>query len=426
MEVGLRSLPVLTLCVFVALFVASQTTARSLFESQITSGAETVSVGTGSLQEVPDLFSVNRLQNAFPGFNPLVNSFSASLDARGLPLPIAFNAGTQTISVTIPGGSLLRFDEGSLTANLNALENWFKGDFNSATATAAQLDRLLHELVASSPVDPVAGNPNSLLSKMANADYRLGASGPFLSRQTRPKTAPDQAGAGFRVGHADADSFSVQSFDLPLDYRANFQTLPELSLIASLPISLTLTEGEWSLMGSVGFGAQVRMFDVWALTPMLRFGTVGSLDVGAAAFIPSGTVTSHLDAGKLAELWLGQGLPGDLRIGIVQQLGYAETVDTFSLGGFQFRYGIEEVVIKNGGYLSGRIGTAKWAWRIFGHDTRFVGSPLFLNAEAELGVAAALHDSVGVAPYEVLHLGLSYVGDFDRYNGVSVGVRGRY
>lgn len=62
-----------------------------------------------------------------------------------------------------------------------------KGDFESPTAPGFALTRLLRAFVAESPVEPVAGNPNSLETRMLVADFDLSTSGPFIrSHQPLP------------------------------------------------------------------------------------------------------------------------------------------------------------------------------------------------------------------------------------------------
>ena len=62
-----------------------------------------------------------------------------------------------------------------------------------------------------------------------------------------------------------------------------------------------------------------------------------------------------------------------------------------------------------------------------GNDTRWAGTDLFLDSSAEIGVALLRLGSVAsMWPYESVNLNVGYVGDFDAWNGVTVGLRGRF
>jgi hypothetical protein len=65
------------------------------------------------------------------------------------------------------------------------------------------------------------------------------------------------------------------------------------------------------------------------------------------------------------------------------------------------------------------LGRSKVAWKLFVSDTRFIGSSLFLQGQAELGFGTALYRYIGLARYERLVLSVSYVGDVDLYDAFS-------
>jgi hypothetical protein len=83
-------------------------------------------------------------------------------------------------------------------------------------------------------------------------------------------------------------------------------------------------------------------------------------------------------------------------------------------------------VFRNGGYVRGTFGQSGWGWRFFGNDTRFSGSDLFFQSHADIGAAVLRAGNAAGFLYESLSLDVSYFGDFDAYNGISLMLRGRF
>jgi hypothetical protein len=402
---------------------ASPTSASPSFSS---------STGTNKLREVPDIIDESALDDLFSGvtdFNPLFDGLAVGYDLRGLPAIVEWDpaiGGQGALSVIVPGvieRGQLTFSAGSFEEDLEAFEEWLKGNVDGPNSPQNLLTDLLQALVASSPVEPVAGNPNSMMTRMTGHDFMLGGEGPFIHSDGRIPDAPDQTGLGLYAGYASAGPYDQELLELPFDHRFNLRSAPNWSILLSIPITATFTEGQWTAMGSLGLGFQYRPFDWWALTPMFRVGAVGSLDVGAAALLYSGTLTSdiHFDLARASN-----GLSG-ITLGITNQAGFSETVDGITIGDFNLDYDLTNGVFRNGGYLRGAFGKGAWGWKFYGNDTRWAGSELFLDSSAEIGVALLRIGSVGSKwPYESLNLSAGYVGDFDQWNGVTIGLRGRF
>lgn len=406
------------------LAICGAASAENLFSSRIVSGAETARLGTNRLLNVPDLYDTNALDEAFPaGFDPTIQGFVAGVNLRGVNALLSFDHLDQELVVAIPGViDPLTFNEDTLDANLDALDDWFEGDWDTATAPQDGLDNLLQSWVARSPVEPVAGNPNSLMTRMANADFHLGGEGPFLHGDTPLDAAPGQTGIAFDYSHTQTDKWDVDTYELHFDHRFNFSSVPNLSVLVSFPVIGSQTEGSWTGMGSLGLGVQYRPTRRWSLTPMLRVGAAGSVTVGAAAMVVTGTLTSHTGF-SLREL--SPALP-DVRLGLTNQMGYAQSIDGITIGDFEFNYGLKNGVFRNGGYFAGRFGTSSLGWKLFGNETRWVGDDLYLESYANLGAEVYKLSEVAGQPFEQLTLSLSYLGDFGKWDAVSAGLRGRF
>jgi len=104
------------------------------------------------------------------------------LISGGVGTVIEFEANSSELIFRIPGKDFeVRFDGGSRDESQEQFEDWLKGEFESAEAPGKSLTRFLQITVALSPVDPVAGNPNSLMTRMVIDDFNQGITGPFIS-----------------------------------------------------------------------------------------------------------------------------------------------------------------------------------------------------------------------------------------------------
>lgn len=397
--------------------------AEKLFSSRIDAGGDVATEGTDRLLDVPDLYDSDTLDEIFPGFDPSFEGFTADINLRGVPANLSFTAADQTLEVQIPGViDPIFFDEGSLDANLDALEDWFEGDWDSATAPQAGVDELLRAWVAESPVEPVAGNPNSLMTRMTNADFQLGGEGPFLHGGAPLAAAPGQTGIGLGYSYAKAGPWDVNAYEFNLDHRFNFRSLPWMSVLVSLPLAGTETQGSWTGMGSLGLGVQFRPTRRWTLTPMVRVGAAGSVTVGAAAMLLSTTLTSHT-AISLREI--SSALP-DVQLGFTNQAGYAQSIEGITIGDFKLDYGLKNGILRNGGYFAGRFGTSSLGWKLFGNQSHWLGDDQYLDSYANLGAEVQWLGEVAGQSFQRLTLSLSYVGDFGNWDALSVGLRGRF
>jgi hypothetical protein len=140
---------------------------------------------TNDVRSLGDQISPENLGNLFPGksfVDPTQIDLQASLNLRGVPLDVDFSGANETFVVTADFlAGELHFDGLPLDEAAEAFEDWLTGQVPDTVSTAAdaQLTQLLQELVALSAVDPIAGNPNSLQSRMFEAAYSTGTTGVY-------------------------------------------------------------------------------------------------------------------------------------------------------------------------------------------------------------------------------------------------------
>jgi hypothetical protein len=388
--------------------------ARDLYTTRIVTVTGSAGDETDSFLDVPELFDVENLAKLLPGFDPSIHALTATLDVRGLPSEIAWNPLTTTLTLRVLGEEV-NIEGSSIDDALDELEDWFQGE---DALGSLEVTDLLQGLVAYSPVDPVAGNPNSLQSRMFQTDFDFGTQGPFTSGSERLDEAPDQWGVGLDYGYAEANRFDVHAVDLPLAYRLNFRN-PQWSLLFSLPLTATFTEEQWSVMGSAAMGFQYRPFDWWALTPMVRIGGVGSVDVGALALLYSVTLTNHMRFE-----WRG------IEFAMGNLGGFTQSIDGIEFGDYELSYDLTNPILTNGGTISGNIPAELLSralrWRLYGWNTQIFGDDVYAKSQTEVGFSLALQGAVAEESYDFASMSLGYVFGNNDYDGLSFRMRFRF
>jgi hypothetical protein len=392
--------------------------ARKLFETGIVvgGGGSEEFAGTNKLKKVPDMYDRSALEALFGTGDFLTQGFTAALDLRGLVGALIWDPA-QGLALVIPGVLNIEFTGTEYDEVLDDLEDWLKGDFESDLAPESALTALLQGLVEHSPVDPFAGNPNSLQSRMLSSDYRLGTEGPFTSGDEKLDPSTNLVGLGLEYGHFSGGPYSGEVVELPIDYRINLSH-PKWSVLMNLPLTATFTEGQWSILASGALGAQFRPTDWWALTPLFRMGAAGSIDVGALGILYGLTLTNHM---RLFE-WRG------MRLAMGNMAGFTNSVDGVDFAGYEFTYDITNPVFRNGGYVEGEfelLGIPA-GWKVFGSNMLLFGDDLYAESQNEVGAQLSTLGRVGGKPYEAIGFSVSYLFGGDDYDAVSLRLRFRF
>lgn len=360
------------LAIAITCLIPSQVEARDLYVSGISIDGQTAATrSTNQAREIPKLFDSGTLSQIDPGYVP-TDSVVAALDLRGLQGSLSYAVNSDALRLRIPGAGIdVTFSGSSRNDSLDQFEDFLKGDFSAAGFSTTDI---LQALVAHSPVDPVAGNPNSLQSRMFDSDFRMGTSGAFSS-WAEGSALPNLVKLDLGASYTNSDGFDVVGIDLPIHASFGFE---RLALLVDVPIAFTSTEGAWSGMGSGGLGLRVAPFKWWALTPAARIGGVGSLDLGGLAVLYNATLTSHMRFSF-----------GPLSLGIGNMGGYTSSIDAVEMAGYSLDYELTNWVTRNGGYVEGNFGSDTLGlglgWRVHGSDVRFFGDDLYLDNYAEVG-----------------------------------------
>lgn len=387
--------------------------ARKLYIAVITvDGTDTLRKGTNSILSVTEFFDNTSLEELFPDYTPNSGVFSR-IDFRGVGAILTLEQNSTKLTFAIPGTDFsVSFEGDTRDESQEQFEDWLKGDFESPEAPKQSLTILLQILVELSPVDPVAGNPNSLMTRMFLADFEQGITGPFISSNSPLPGQKNYFSISADVGFFNADVFSGEFYNLPINYRWNLKSRPKLSLIVDFPITLTRTETAWSYLASLGLGAQYRPTKWWSLTPMGRVGGVGSFDVGALAVLFSGSITNYFHY-SFPNTHLGWGSMG----------GITTTLDGIKINDWDLSYDLTNYVWRNGGDV-----TQKTGWNMFGNPlgfkfflnhTKFWGNALYIESFFDMGIGLVTIDKIGYAYAEKIGLSFTFsIGadnDYENY-----------
>ena len=355
--------------------------AADLFKLDVTVHPGTPAEQTGStgFANVKDLF--NQLDG--PGLQQVSNSYSdtaatnARIDYRGLPMSIDMAAGGTAVTLKIPGVIPDQvFDKGSTRdANLNAVDDFFKRNGDSL------MSAIQKKLAATSPVDPIAGNPNSLQSTMVASGFDQAFTAFASNVKAAPTTtaqAADSSGLvalGLRFGSYSQNGLRSESVTLPLSYTyRGFGEGRQLSL--NLPITVGQVGSAKVLQGGLGVAYRHPMNENWALTPAASLGAAGSIDMGSAAAMTSYSVTSQYTIA----------LDGyDLSIG--NMIGRYETLK-IQTKDYSYDPGISNTIYRNGVMLSQPVVLEgkPLALEFSAVNTVFTGSELYNKWTNEFGV----------------------------------------
>lgn len=408
MSIRLKYLLILILFMLYPVF---DSTAKQLYIAVITvDGTDTAREGTNSILKVTEFFDNTSLEDLFPNYTD-TSSVTALVNFRGVGTVIQFEANSSELIFRIPGKDFeVRFDGGSRDESQEQFEDWLKGEFSSADAPRKSLTRLLQIVVAESPVDPVAGNPNSLMTRMILDDFNQGITGPFISSNTPVKGQKNYFSLSAEVGFFNGGPYEGETYSIPISYKWNLKSMPKLSFIVDFPVLLTRTQTAWSYMGSLGLGAQYRPTRWWSLTPMARIGGVGSFDVGALAFPVSGTLTNYLHYKFPAT-----------HLGFATQSGAITTIDGIKIAGWDLSYELTNYVLRNGGdvlqEMDFKIFGGQAAFKFFLNHTKFWGDELYLESFFDMGVGLVSIKKIDYTFVEKINLSFNYaVGVDDEYD----------
>jgi hypothetical protein len=369
----------------------------------ITGSTSSVLMG---LATVTDLFAKST-NGGLTQVNANYNNNSAAVirfGYRGLPIVLTTTAASTAVTMQIPG---LNFSQtfstqGTRDANVEDIKTFLKNSGGDI------LNRLQQLLAKSSPIDPIAGNPSSMQSRMVSDDFDRNftqfasnikeGGGPVSGGPVESGTVNNLVGIGVSYGNYSQAGLNSSVVTLPLAYTFRPDIDPRRQLTIYAPITVTEVAGAKSYGVNLGMSYRLPMNDDWALTPAFGYGLSGSVDLGSAAAIMSASLTSQYTM-RMSSY--------DLAIG--NMVGLYQS-SKFTAGDYSFDPQIKNTVFRNGVMASfptlmmGR----KMALEVSYVNTMFTGTELYSNQSNEIGVTLGTNKNANSAR-SYLRAGVTYL-----------------
>ena len=376
---------------FLTCFSASAV-AADLFRLRIeVGGVESKTFSFDNVEEAIDQFEQENFDAEFSSYTD-TSTAMAELDFRGLDMRLSFVDTTSKLVLEVPSiGIRETFTGADRDGSVDELEEFLKDQGSDI------LNRIQAALIAQSPVDPIAGNPGSMMGSMVSRQFELGFSDQVTS------LGPESGGApAAEDGPADADVVSgnpdnlihiaprfgrltsggrtSRIITLPLGYSFRLKEGSATGLRSvdlSLPISWADVEGGESYALSFNTGLTWGMSERWSLSPAAGAGLAGSRDLGAAGGVGSISLTSAVSFPlRVYQLNVGN------------MVGFYRTLDV-KIGKYSFDPGVSNTVLRNGLMVSRsrKVGKRDVVTEFWLTDTRFFGSDLFSEYYDEFGIS---------------------------------------
>jgi hypothetical protein len=389
--------------------------ARDLVTITVEAQGVVSSQGFDSLPDAIDFFGDNGFTLINAAYDP-TQPASGVGDFRGFTLIAEYPTTGPELLFTVPGvpACTRQFNGATREASRDALESFLENNLDGC------LTSILQGMVANTGIDPVSGNPNSLMALMAAADFGMGTS---LGSEPRSRArtsgeavaAPRMPSVQGRFGRYEVDGFNQNVVQLPLGYKIPLAD-PRWAVLIDVPLTFIDTEGGQSYSGSAGVGLRMPVLDNWSLTPIARIGGVGSDDLAAFSGVYSLSLVSDLvfDLGKLE--------PGGLELVIGNSVTFLKS---FSVGGgnADFDYELTNTVFRNGVGVQGPLnGTTLFGepltWELAAINTQFTGDDTYVSNYTEVHATVGTRTEDRTMVWDSFRLGLSYTFGDQGYDGL--------
>ena len=351
----------------------------------ITGGVVSAPFGASTVQELRDQITDSGLKQVNANYSA-TGSAVIRAGYRGLPIVLSSTNNSTAVSLNIPSIGLAK----TFSSKTNRDDNT-KDLFDYLKSTGEDvLNQLQQKLAEKSPIDPIAGNPASMQTRMVMDDFDRSFT-QFASNikasSADQSSAPGLIGPGLSLGTVSSGGISTNSTTLPLSYTIRNDLDPRKQWSFHLPLTTSDTAGGKSYGGSLGVAYRFPVNDEWALMPSVSYGITGSADLGAAAAMLAASVTSQymmrMDGYDLAF--------GNM-IGMYQS-------SKLSAGDYAVDPKINNTVFRNGvmaSFPTDAFGT-RAAIEVSFILTNFTGTALYSNQYQELGVTLGTNKSANAA-----------------------------
>lgn len=378
--------------------------ARQPYHATATVGFDSAMVSDPNLVDLSRNLKTTSLEQLLPLYTP-TSAIAFNINLRGINAIAAFAASSTTLVVAIPQAGITESFTGATRDDSIIL-------FKDYLRDGGNRHRMLRAYAKYSPIDPIAGNPNSLMAQMAQSDYLLGHLSPLVGCNCCWNAQPvvHQFQAGLNTTRAFSDGYETTTMALPLRYSYS----PNLNwaFILDAPIVYIRNGGASSINTSFGFGLRLPVTYNWSLTPILRLGSGGSLDLCASGNFVSAGLTSVYNY----KIW-------DYVISMTNNAGYITSTNLW-LTGVNFNYHLQNYILKNGFSLTSCEGLCLFNrsvnFSVSFVDSYFTTNRLFIRHYDEIEVSLITSCLNPRLDYDCLIIGFAYQFGEKSYKGYSL------
>ena len=285
------------------------------------------------------------------------------------------------------------------------LVDWLKGKQNQLGGDSnGILTKMADSWVSYTTIDPVAGNPNSMMANMAYQNYDMAADGIYDGDATGfglLSTVPSFATS------TDND-YKVSQFNLPIKYHYDMSSTDRL--IVDLPLSYSRISGASTYSLALGLGYSHTFISrsnlSWALTPSIHTGAVGSMDMGSGTAIYNPALASRVVYHH--QKWT---------YGMTNDLSYLKTMKV-KIGDLETPYNIQNTMTVNGLDATYEFGPNYSLGSYLMRSDVIGGQKWYIDNYSEFGLKFSRIRYKSLSLYDHLSASLGYFFGPHSYDGV--------
>jgi hypothetical protein len=355
-----------------------------------------------------DFFKTGTLQNSFSSYNNN-SGVSASISYLGTAVTLSLPQNGTSVTFSILGAGVNQtFNGASRDDSISQLVTYLTGN------GGAELNTIQRYLASSSPISPLAGNPNSLESSISSSSF---SSSGFNTGANGSPNSSDGArfGIGVSAGQFSSGGFTGEAYTVPISYAYRFSKSGwELQL--NIPLTYEKISSGSSYAAQAGLGLQIPVLPGtdWYLTPIVSAGATASINFGAAGATYSYALGSRYTYHATQRLALTLG----------DMIGYVDSIGV-KIDNYDINPKISDTVTKNGALAEYEtpwsIGGKPMSVRAGAAYTEYFGTKLFMNGYSEVFADFGTLTTVDARFFQRLRIGVR--GTFGKdYSAVGAGL----
>ncbi len=302
----------------------------------------------------------------------------------------------RTYTVSGPGVASRSFSSANAGTNL--------ADASAFLVQSAESGATSFNPAASTSIDPAAGNPSSLNSRMTAGNFQtMTGIGGFEPEPPPPSAelahVPNALTAGGEFGYGNAAGQGVFESTIPISYTI-FAADPKQSLTIDVPLTYLNIGGVGAEQVSIGATYRYPLTDRWSLAAGARFG------MSTAGLIQESDVTYLFSIGSIYRIYFS-----DYKVTIGNSVG---VVKSSPVGIYANPYPVNttNVPIVNGIGIEGSLGFTVFdrpgSWEAYVIDTYLAGTKLSIQHFDEIGVNFGTRGVVGQQLWNNFRIGIAY------------------